>query len=460
VTLSVREAPARRRRRWLLALAVSLLPTAVLLGGLQLLRWHAMGEAEQADLRLMQREPLAGENGFPWLLMSSYDIEPAAVPAAMQTELEDFRRWHAKPPVRRSRKERSDPAAAPRGFVLRVSTGHAARPVLKRGKDSPLCPVLVPACLAHVHQHLEAVRAMVQDEAPRLAMLERVMAADHFDPPAQHGFPDAPYDSLGLLQTRAALDAIEGRVGLAVDRTCGLISDSRRLLPRNRGMLAGIVLRMQAAGAAALLLDIRRENPGLILPASCRAALAPVQAAELEVCPALRTELAIMHDLILRNVAAQTPQILAPAAIRHHLFEHEPLQLAWLARDFAAYCRDPARAAFAAGEWRAPAPRPGPVPRDSLACYAAIGPCARSHRMPAGFSNATGHVIEAAAIFQLLLAAHRVADGGPGEAPVIPGYPVSHDPVANTWTIKVRYSKPLGKPIVVALTGLEASPGP
>ncbi|KFL36209.1 hypothetical protein [Arenimonas donghaensis] len=310
----------------------------------QVLRWMAYGDEEQAAVALMRDlpPPPAGDSGFKYLAYADKDAPDEALDAALAADVAAFADYHARYAER-----------------LAGGTDAALEPAATPGADSlPNLPA-VPApdfacsfsqedCLARLRGHEAAARAWLDAAAPRTRRVEQALASSHLANPyaLNAAMPFPGYQQLRLPINEIAMQALEGNVAGALPRACYLLADARKHL-RNDGLLIDkVVFAALTQGASDLLLRVRRLDPALPLPDDCAAAIAPVDVDDFQVCNALRGEFAMMSELSRQmdeaNHGWRTPT-------RWVLTSHR-LQDGWMATGLAPFCTAEGQAAIARGD--------------------------------------------------------------------------------------------------------------
>ena len=414
-----------------------LVPLTLLLATPPLLRALAMGDAEREALALMDvpPAPLPGDNAFLWLATESHDVPEAELQAAINADNEAFKKYldeyAANPPKR---------GTVPRLYQPLEQSRYPARRPSVLGDDACQLGMGGSRCLDVVRANPAATRYLIDAESGRLESARRALASGHVADTYPDFAPFQDWDPIALELTASALEAVEGRVPSALQRTCGLLAWARTLSTNS----TAYQLRSQAwsvrEAASSLLLDLRRSHPDVPLSPECRDAVAPAAPAEFDLCEMARAE--------FRSHVRFQPRLPGGGNVVERLvrrmggfyFSDEPLGKAWLAQRHAPFCRDGARQALAAGSRVAPRSDFVPTP---LACIAAMQQC-RVMKMRYMYRSALtqgwSQITNAHATQQLLDAAHaRLDRGGTGSAPDIPGYEVREDAAAQTWTLNLRY---------------------
>lgn len=430
---------------------VGLLALGVL--GVQLLRATALDDDDKALLALARQAPAPaeGRSGFAALSLSDYDIPADRLEAEMAAEVQAYTSWlagqgEAARAASRAVADGGDAIGSGQWATKLASRYPARKPI---GYDSPLCGLSATDCLARVRGDTGEMRAFLAGESARLAVVDQALAADHLHSPypPSHQAPFLPFATLRLSLTQAAMDAADGRVPQALSRTCRTLSAARRFTPGARDLVNKMVFPGLAEGAAALLLDIRREHPAEPLPDDCRDALRPVQADDYLICEAMRGEFRMGAALSASQDRALAGGWSPQDLFARHVMVDGELQDAWMANTFATPCTDAYRREVLAG--RVPAPPSPPVSRNQVHCYAAAISCLLAEIALPTYGGYQGRLLDHAAKLRALLAAQSAlesdADAAKLEAAAAsPGYAVSVDPGARTITVPLRF--PSAKP--------------
>jgi hypothetical protein len=399
--------------KWLRQIVLGLLiVTGLALAGVWALRFFAKDDAAREARALMEQVPAvaAGDSGYAWLAFPDRRIPEAELEAALQAELAAFRTWQT------GQGERLLDGNGNLAMGV-VDVGRFESPAAARYPERPkvpapdlACSLRDPDCLPRVREHADAVRAWLQADAERLALAERSFGADHLGDPYPPAV-DAPlpaYTTWRLALNAAALQAVDGDVAGASVRACRMLDSARRFGRQGGSLIAKLVPMALAESSAGLLLSLQRENPGLVLPAECAPALAPVQAEDFLVCDALRHEYRMNAAL-----AGQLDSALAgwhPNKLLHRLLLQDgELQELWLAEGLAPACRDDYRQQVLAGT--VPPPAADTVHRGQLRCYAAAINCLLVEIAQPAYGDYQGRLLDHAAKQRLLIAALRAGAG-------------------------------------------------
>lgn len=432
--------------KWLRQIVLAL----VIVFGLMLvavwtLRFSAKDEAAREAMALMAQPTAAhaGANGYAWLAFPDRRIPEAELEAALQAELAAFAAWQAGQGERLL--DGDGNLAMGVMDVGRFESPAAARYPERPKVDAPdvACSLRDPDCLPRVREHAHTVRAWLQADAERLALAEQSLAADHLSDP----FPpavDSPlpaYTTWRLALNATALQAVDGDVAGASLRACRLLDSARRFGRQGGNLIAKLVPMALAEGSAGLLLSLQRENPGLVLPAECAPALAPVQAEDFLVCDALR------HEYRMNATLAQQLDVALegwhPNKVMHRLLLQDgELQQMWLAESLAPACRDDYRQAVFAGT--VPPLGENLVHRGQARCYAAAVNCLLVEIAQPAYADYQGRLLDHAAKQRLQIAALRAHAGQlppeeVADTAASPGYALQADDAA--WILALRFQR-------------------
>lgn len=313
----------------------------------QVLRMIAFGEEERAALALMEPlpPPPAGTSGYKYLGLAHLDIPLDGLDAALARELAAFGEWHAGAGARMNLSGEQEEA-----WESPLLAEFPARPPLTPPEGA--CGLRETDCLAKLRGNEAAIRAWLQDEAARLDLAARALAADHLAnpyPPAVDA-PIASYQSLRLPINAIALQALDGDLSGALDRACGLLAAERRFLAQDGMLIDKMIHGVVSESAAGLVLAIRRADPAAPMPAACGEALAPVVATDYLTCGAFKHEYAMVAE-ISRQLDEHTGGGFNPLdwLVRWALID-ERLMRGWSAENFAPMCSEAGTAAILAGE--------------------------------------------------------------------------------------------------------------
>lgn len=433
--------------KWLRQILLALLIVFVLLlVVVWSLRFYARDDAAREARVLMEQTvpETTGRNGYAWLAFIDRRIPDAELESALQAEVAAFNAWQEGQGDRLLANGRSLTLGYADTGVF--DSPAAARYPGRAKVDVPegACNTRQVDCLAKVRANAGEVRTWLQADAERLALAERSLAADHLgDPfPPRIDTPIVGYHVWRLALNAAALQAVDGDVAGATVRACRMFDASRRFARQAPNLISKLVPLALAEGAGGLVLSLQRENPGLVLPADCEAALVPVRVDDFQICDSLRYEYRMNAAL-----AGQLDLALAgwhPGNTVQRLLLHDgELQALWLAEGLAPACRDDYREKVARGEVP-PLSQPA-VDRGQVACYAAVVNCMLVEIAQPAYAVYQARLLDHAAKQRLLIAAIAHAAGKLPEAEVekaaaSPGYSLLKQP--QGWQLTLREPRP------------------
>jgi hypothetical protein len=267
-----------------------------------------------------------GANAADAMRLLKHDV-PFERRAGLAVALREFEEADAKRAQRGGKETLADPRDA-----------FPARPAIE---DAPgLChlPLTEHDCLATVRADPAATTAILEHHASSLR--DTLALADYGGyrhertPSIYMATPMLP-GTQRLVLTHFAHRFATGDVDGALAGTCRDLAGWRRLSADNDSLLAALVTTTYATHDALLLARFVAELPaGHDLPASCADALAPTTAAELDLCPAIRSEFAMVNSL----VPSEPPPGISPAdRLMLHAVSTDRMR-ALLAPHYAAYC--------------------------------------------------------------------------------------------------------------------------
>ena len=324
-------------RRWLLRIGVALLALVVTLAAV----WGASrllgptSEQRRAVDVFEQLPPPQGSNAFPALWLLQWDV-PEAEQAAIVAE--DAERFRALPPP-------GDPARGAAGFRSVAAERYEDLEAALAAEPAS-CEMREDGCLDRVRAERDAHAARLEQSAHLVDRVQAVFDHDHYRnllPPAL----DTPFPRLQLMtlaQTRHALQFVDGDVDAALAGTCRRVDGWRRLAGNADSLIVTMYAAAGIQGDGRLLADMLAElPPDHALPSNCTAALAPLQAGDLTLCPAMRGEWELGTSAL---DALETEMGLAHRARQWLLWDREAT-VALSARNLAWPCGEEAEQAMA-----------------------------------------------------------------------------------------------------------------
>lgn len=455
--------------KWLRQLFVSVLVLVLLASGavFAIRWWSDTPEARAAVARMEQAAaPVDGENGSAWLAFVDRRIPMEEIPAALAEDVAAFADWHAAAPARLA--QAGDPLTGfPATDELAAAGGYAS-PVLARYPERPrveapeaACSLRELHCLAKVSADPDAVQAWLDADAERLELARRALAATHLRYPYAPAI-DSPIASLQHLRlplNQIALQAARGDAAGALPAACRLLVDVRRHGRLADTLITKLVTLALVDGAAGLVLDLVRAQPGAPLPADCEPALAEPVLDDYAACEAMRFEYRMNVDLGGQLQAPMRASLNPLRLAQGWLLMDQGLQARWAAQGFGDVCSEDYRAGLARGE--VPAASPAITGFDQLECYGAAVSCVLSSLAAPAYDGYQRRMLDHAAKHRLLIALARQAQHGLEDAAVAttaasPGYALARE--GADWVLTLQEPRS-GDPAAFRVPGA-ATPSP
>lgn len=374
-----------RMLRWLGGALLALL--VMVLAVWLLSRFWPLPAAQREDVRLLDVVPPAeGRNGFALLWTLPFDgLDQAQREAAVA---DDLQRWQTMPTL------------APPVSVLAATQAPLALDPAAR------CAVGPVGCLAQVRADPQRFADAHAGHAGLHQRLARLADYDRFDSPFRpSGIEPMPlplytplFDGTGA----QALAYLQGDVAGGIEGSCRAVRFGRRLMRTGSTLMDSMIGAAVVRTHAALLGDMLVEqSPDYALPASCEAALQPLDADEQSLCQAMRGEFAMNKAAIEASTQTTGSRLLLD---RDHT-------LARIAVSFGWACRPAAAEALVAD---APQPVP-PPPGWQVGCIANPLGCTLSDIAGPSYAQYAARNQDAAAMLRLL-GAQRWLRQQPGPA--------------------------------------------
>lgn len=247
---------------------------------------------EQARaLALLQTDskPPQGRNAYPWLWFADFDVPIDQLDAAYAKDRQRVLAWEAnvKP--------------GPDMAVPEPQADYPALPPLSQADRDVLCSWREVDCLGKVRAHRDAVRDVLERHRQRLlrdemlSQFDRVSTALPLHPAAPMPRYAAPG---GLWQTAIAADFIDGQQTQALDAACTQVATMRRLHAHSNTLISTMIFAARLRGAVPLFVQLLSAVPAdQALPASCAAAFAPLEPADVDLCTSMRGEYSMVGSL-------------------------------------------------------------------------------------------------------------------------------------------------------------------
>ena len=287
-------------------------------------RFWPLSAAQREDRRLLEAvQPNEGRNGFALLWTLPFDgLDQAQREVALA---DDLQRWKASP------------SQASHASLL--AARHAPLTLDRAGR----CAVGPVGCLAQVRADPQRFADAHAGHAGLHERLARMADYDRFDSPFQpfesELLPLPAYTPLLDGASAQALAYLQGDVAGAVEAGCRSVQFGRRMMRTGStlvdSMMGAAVVRSHAALLGDMLVE---QSPDYVLPASCEAALQPLQADEQSLCQAMQGEFAMNKAAIEASTQTAGSRLLLD---RDHT-------LARIAGNFGWACRPAAATALAA----------------------------------------------------------------------------------------------------------------
>lgn len=302
---------------------ITLAVIVIVLGAYAWGRLRPPTATQRHALALLREDPAPppGRNAFPVFWLMDFDVPADQLAAAYAKDRERMAAWHAS-------YDRAHPTLAPQA--------HADAPTLTfltEAERRSLCGPRDAGCIGEARTHALALHELLNAHPTLLA--KDISLADFDvlwnDMPKDPGVPMPPFEAAsGLWQTAIALDYVDGMQAKALDDACIQVKTLRRLHAHSNTMVGTLILGSRLRGAAHLVTQLLAETPvETALPTSCGEAFAPVTADDVNLCPQLGAEFAMLAS----------PQILGR---QEHWYDSvylsRDLTLRLLAPHYAAAC--------------------------------------------------------------------------------------------------------------------------
>lgn len=244
--------------------------------------------ALQADSK-----PPQGRNAYPWLWFVDFDVPADQLDAAYAKDRQRVLAWESnfKPET-----GRTDPIPAPKAdFPSLPKMSQADREVLCKWREAD--------CMDKVRAHRDAVNEVLARHRERLERDEALSGFDHVwtDMPLSPAAPIPAFGaSIGLWQTAIATTFLDGHPVQAMDAACTQVATMRRLHAHSNTLISTLIFAARLRGAVQLFVQLLAAFPvDKPLPESCAAAFVPVTDADIDLCPSIRSEFALMASAVM-----------------------------------------------------------------------------------------------------------------------------------------------------------------
>ena len=245
-------------------------------------------EQERA-LALLHKDlkPATGRNANPWLWFMGFDIPADRVDAAYEQQRQRMVAWAE------SYRPGSTPATPPE-----TQASFPKLPPMSSGERDRLCKPREADCLGKVRAHRDELHALLARHEKLLGRDEALGDFDYVwsDMPTGPLMPFPPFSTgMGLWQTAIAMDFAEGKQAQAIHAACTQVAAMRRLHAHANSLVATMVFAARLRGGVRLFTELLKEFPAEeSLPASCAAAFSPVTVEDVDLCPSMQAEFAIV----------------------------------------------------------------------------------------------------------------------------------------------------------------------
>jgi hypothetical protein len=240
-----------------------------------------------AALQANSRPP-QGRNAFPWLWFADYDVPADQLDAAYAKDHQRVLAWESnfKPGT-----DSADSIPNPQAdFPALAKISQADRELLCKPREAD--------CLGKVRAHRDDVNQVLTRYQLRLARDEALSGFDYAwtDMPMDPVMPMPSFGaSMGLWHTAIAANFLDGHAPQAMDAACTQVATMRRLHAQSNTLVSTLVFAARLRGALQLFVQLLAAFPvDEPLPASCAAAFVPVTDADVDLCPAIRSEFALV----------------------------------------------------------------------------------------------------------------------------------------------------------------------
>ncbi|ULU26080.1 hypothetical protein [Dyella terrae] len=233
------------------------------------------------------QKPTAGRNANPWLWFMGFDIPADRVDAAYEQQRRRTAAWAE------SYKLGSGSATPPEiqaDFPKLPSMSSRERDLLCRPRDAD--------CLGKVRAHGGEILALLARHEKLRGRDEALSDFDYIwgDIPGWPFMSIPPFATgMGLWHTSIAVDFVDGKQAQAMDAACSQVATMRRLHAHANSLVATMVFAARLRGSVRLFSELLSELPAdASLPVSCAGAFAPVTAEDVDMCPSMQAESAIV----------------------------------------------------------------------------------------------------------------------------------------------------------------------
>ena len=233
-------------------------------------------------------KPPQGRNAYPWLWFADFDVPADQLDAAYAKDHQRVLAWEAnfKPGI-----GSTDPIPNPQADF-------PVLPKISRADGELLCKPREADCLGKVRAQRDEVNQVLARHPQRLARDEALSGFDYLwtDMPLGPAVPMPSFGaSMGLWHTAIAANFLDGHTSQAMDAACTQVTTMRRLHAHSNTLVSTLIFAARLRGAVQLFVQLLGAFPAdASLPASCAAAFVPVTEADIDLCPSIRSEFALV----------------------------------------------------------------------------------------------------------------------------------------------------------------------
>jgi hypothetical protein len=233
-------------------------------------------------------KPPQGRNAYPWLWFADFDVPADQLDAAYAKDHQRVLAWESNFKLGAGT---TDPVPNPQAdFPALAKISQVDRELLCKPREAD--------CLGKVRAHRDDVNQVLTRYQPRLARDEALSGFDYAwtDMPMDPVMPMPSFGaSMGLWHTSIAANFLDGHTSQAMDAACTQVATMRRLHAHSNTLVSTLIFAARLRGAVQLFVQLLAALPvDEALPASCAAAFVPVTDADIDLCPSIRSEFALV----------------------------------------------------------------------------------------------------------------------------------------------------------------------
>ncbi|HEV2682124.1 MAG TPA: hypothetical protein VGV14_16585 [Rhodanobacter sp.] len=260
-----------------------------LIGGIAWGRLRPPSDAQARALALLQQDhrPTQGHNAWATFWLLDYDLPANAIDSVYARERQHLIDWTSR--------IRPD-APSTLAYDALVAKDHPKLPPISPGDRALLCHSADADCLGKVRGQAASLRAVLAQQATRLARLRSITPEDYLweDTPFSPYAPQPAFlPSEDLLRTSAALDFVDGQRERGLTAICRNAQVIRQLHAHTNSLIGAMLMVGWMDAAERLFAGMLTELPvDQAVPASCTEAFAPVTLADVDMCAPMQHEFA------------------------------------------------------------------------------------------------------------------------------------------------------------------------